>query len=195
MSVSDEQILHLRMVRADLEDIPTFELPAGYTLRRYEPGDEEAWVEIERQADRYNVITPDLFRREFGGDVEALRLRQYYLCDAAGAAVGTTTAWYGDESRGRDWGRVHWVAIVPPMQGRGLSKPLLAAACNRLRALGHERAYLSTETPRVPAICLYLKFGFLPEIGGSEDARAWRLARDRLPEGAQQIVAAALRQG
>ena len=74
MSVSDEQILHLRMVRPDLEDIPTFEPPAGYTLRRYEPGDEEAWVEIERQADRYNVQPKE--RKGWVKEVVRIRLSQ-----------------------------------------------------------------------------------------------------------------------
>ena len=187
MTANRENVLNISMVRADLEAIPNHALPAGYTVRRYRPGDERAWVEIERQADAYNVITPEVFSREFGGDVEALKLRQCYLCEAGGSAVGTATAWY-DDDRGRAWGRLHWVAIVPRLHGRGLSKPLLTVVCERLRALGHDRACLSTETARIPAICLYLKFGFLPEIRGEQDVRAWLQVRRDLPEGMREKI-------
>ncbi len=60
---------------------------------------------------------------------------------------------------GDEWLRIHWVAIAPAYQGRGLAKPLVAAACLRLRALGHVWAYLTTSTSRLPAVSLYTKFG------------------------------------
>jgi GNAT superfamily N-acetyltransferase len=176
------------MIRADLEGIGTYTLPAGYSLRRYRPGDEAEWVRIHELADEYNVITAEDFEREFGGDVESLALRQYYLCDARGAAVGTATAWFNDDYNGRPYGRVHWVAIVPDHQGRGLSKPLLGAVCSRLRELGHDRAYLTTDARRIAAICLYLKFGFVPEIRGDADRRAWRLVREKLPPPMRRLV-------
>ena len=66
------------------------------------------------------------------------------------AANGTTTAWYNEDYRGLPFGRVHWVAIVPEMQGRGLAKPIMSAVCHRLRELGHGRAYLTTTTVRIP---------------------------------------------
>ena len=69
--------------------------------------------------------------------------------------------------------RVHWVAIVPDHQGKGLAKPLLTAICNRLVEIGHDRAYLTTNTVRLPAINLYLAYGFEPEIDTDEDRRVW----------------------
>jgi len=32
------------MVRATLDDLPSYPLPDGYVLRMYRPGDEHAWV-------------------------------------------------------------------------------------------------------------------------------------------------------
>ncbi len=173
------ELIPVRMVRENLEDVPRFELPPPYTLRWYRPGDEEAWLEIHQRADKYNVATPELFEQQFGTDADTLGRRQCYLCDPDGAAIGTATAWFDDDYRGRAWGRVHWVAVVPERQGQGLSKPLLSRVCLRLRELGHERAYLSTQTVRIRAINLYLKFGFAPEIEDDGDARAWRQVREQ----------------
>ena len=174
------ELISVRMIRENLDDIPQFDLPPPYTMRWYRQGDEKAWVAIHERADRYTVATPALFERQFGTDPEPLSERQCYLCDPDGTPIGTTTAWFDDDFRAGGWGRVHWVAIVPERQGRGLSKPLLSRACFRLRELGHERAYLSTQTVRIPAINLYLKFGFVPEINDESDERAWLQVREQI---------------
>ncbi len=161
------------MIRENLDDIPQHELPVGFTLRPYQPGDEAAWLAIHLEADQYNVITPDTFTEQFGADAKMLAERQFYLCDGTGQAIGTATAWF-NTYRGQAYGRVHWVAIVPAMQGRGLAKPLLTALCHRLRRLGHQRAYLTTESARLPAINLYLRYGFTPDIRSEQEAQAWQ---------------------
>lgn len=174
-----QQNLPLTMVRGNLEGIPNYRLPAGYSLRGYRPGDEEHWRQIHLLADRYSIITPDLFTLEFGREGSVLAERQFYLLDLQQAVIGTATAWYDHDFHGQDYGRVHWVAIVPQHQGRGLARPLMAAVCCRLRDLGHERAYLRTSSARLPAIRLYLRFGFIPSLDGVPDRSLWRrLERD-----------------
>lgn len=173
MNILDRN-LAVSMVRPNLDDIPIFALPDGYSIRRYQRGDEQAWVRIHVAADRYNLITPALFQQQFGAASEALTLRQLYLVDSHGTAVGTTSAWLDDRHKGDGFGRIHWVAIVPECQGLGLSKPLLSQACRLLRSLGHSKAYLDTSTARVVAINLYLSFGFTPEIDSAEAADVWR---------------------
>jgi len=167
------------MRRPDLAGIPQFTLPEPFALRRYRPRDEEHWLAMHRVGDTLGRFTPRTFVEQFGTDAEVLALRQYYLCDAAAAPIGTATAWYDDA----ETGRVHWVVIAPEYRGRGLAKPMLAAVCNRMRQLGHTRARLGTNTLRLPAIGLYLKFGFRPEINGPDDTEAWRGVRARLGAG------------
>jgi GNAT superfamily N-acetyltransferase len=168
----------LAMIREHLEGIPDFPLPAPYRLRLYETGDAARWTAIQMAAEPYVQITETIFRREFGDDEAPLRERQFFLLDGDGLAVGVATAWFNPSYRGRPFGRVHWVAIVPAEQGKGLAKPLLSAVCRRLRDLGHDRAYLMTSSQRVPAISLYLKFGFGPDVRNEKERAAWIALRD-----------------
>jgi GNAT superfamily N-acetyltransferase len=171
------------MARHDLEDIPRHPVPDGYAIRPFAPGDAAAWVEIQGAADAYNEITPALFRREFGDDPGEQARRILMLTAPDGAAVGTAAAWYVDARVGR----VHWVAIHPSHQGRGLAKPLLGRVCLALRDLGHERAVLSTSTARIPAIALYLDFGFVPAVERPEDEAAWAELLGRVPALARRL--------
>jgi len=164
----------LLMIREHLEGIPDFAAPPGFSLRWYRPGDEVLWLKIHLEADRFNKISPELFRQEFGSEAARLVDRQCFLLDREGTAIGTGTAWFGNELGGVEIGRVHWIAIVPEYQGRGLSKPLMTAICTGLRKLGHQRAYLSTSKERLPAIRLYLRFGFRPLVRNLAEEAAWK---------------------
>ena len=173
MNVSERNVRAV-MVREDLETIPEFPLPTGYSLRWYQPGDEQHWLDIHLAADKYNPITPELFAREFGAPGDLLNARQCFLFDPNQKPVGTATAWFNDNFNGAAYGRVHWVAVVPAHHGHGLGKALLTIVCRRLRELGHPRAYLTTSTARIPAIKLYRCFGFVPLIRTADDAAIWR---------------------
>jgi GNAT superfamily N-acetyltransferase len=184
----------IKMVRTNLDNLPEFMLPVGFEMRWYQPGDEAHWMRIHVAADRYNEITPDLYRRQFAVEEErglqsasadksqcrinsmlqCLRERQCYLLAPYGRVIGTATAWFNDNFEGAKFGRVHWMAIAPDYQGRGLARPLMAAICRRLRELGHDRMYLSTSTGRIPAISLYLRFGFVPLMRTEEDETVWK---------------------
>ena len=125
------------------------------------------------ESDPYNQITPELFQQQFGSDTTQLVKRQCYLISPDGKAVGTATAWLGKDPEIKGFGRVHWVAILPEYQGRGLSKSLLGAVCARLRELGHKRAYLNTSARRKAAIGLYLRFKFKPWIRNEHERKIW----------------------
>jgi len=173
----------VNMIRPTLDDLPVCPVPAGFALRTYQPGDEAAWVAIHVEADRWNRIALETFWKEFGHDPAPLAARMFYLCDAEGRAIGTATGWWNDAYHGAAWGRIHWVALLPAYHGRGLAKPLLAAACWRMRELGHDKAYLVTSTARIPALNLYCSFGFEPEIRSAADEAAWAAVRPYLKRG------------
>ena len=167
--------------REHLEEIPDFPLPDHFSLRWYQPGDDQEWFRIQSTADRLNEITPDLFARQFGKDEHELARRQCFLLNSRGNAIGTATAWFNDNFEGKRFGRVHWVAILPEYQGRGLAKPLMTTICHRLRELGHTRAYLTTSTARLGAIRLYLRFGFVPMIRNAAEEAVWNNIEEKMP--------------
>lgn len=190
-------LIEVCMRRDDLAGEPLIAVvpPAGYWLRPYRPGDSATWARVHREAEPYHDVDEALFQREFGHDDALLAQRQLYLCAAAegGEAVGTATAWVPQAGRPGRLGRVHWVAITPRHQGRGLMLPLVAALCRRFLELGHGGAYLTTESLRLRAIRGYLRLGFAPELRHEGDRAAWRevLAQGApLPEATRLALAA-----
>ena len=171
------------MIREHLENIPQFPPPPGFSIRWFQDGDESIWQDIQSEAELYFEIAPDLFAKEFGSDISILRERMCFLCDSRQRPIGTATAWFDNDYNGLPHGRVHWVAIIPEMQGKGLSKSLMTIVCNRLRELGHERAYLGTATVRFKAIRLYSTFGFMPEKKDDQDRTIWNELEQKIRDG------------
>ncbi len=177
-----QQNADIKLIRPSLDNLPHFLLPPGYAMTWYAPGDEQHWVDIHIHADRYNTISHAQFVQAFGTDPALLAQRQLYLRNADHEVIGTATAWYDGDDPHTPVGRVHWVALMPAYQGRGLAKPLLAAVCHRLRELGHRSAVLTTSTARIPAINLYRQFGFVPHITTRDDLHVWRALAPHLKE-------------
>ncbi|WP_420642409.1 GNAT family N-acetyltransferase [Candidatus Leptofilum sp.] len=172
----------IEMQCPDLNKTPIHHLPTKYSIRDFQPGDERVWLAIQKLADKYNVITEALFYQEFGNQIQIIKQRQLYLLNPSKQTIGTSTAWFTMSGSRPNWGRVHWVAIVPSEQGKGLAKPLLSFTCRRLCDLGHSKAYLTTANNRIAAINLYLKFGFQPIITTKDQLEIWTSLESKLRE-------------
>jgi len=164
--------LFVGMYRPNLEDIPQYAFPEGYGIRNMLPGEGALWTDIERDAEHWLTVDPDLFTREFGFDLEATAWRSFFIVNELGAAVGVISAWYDHDIHGQEYGRIHWVALRRAYRGKGLVKPAMTHAMNCL-AQWHQRAYLGTSTARIPAIKVYLDFGFLPDMELPNAREAW----------------------
>jgi RimJ/RimL family protein N-acetyltransferase len=156
----EAEVPSLTMVRVSREPFPVYPLQAGFRFRWYETGWEEPWRDIQHRSDKLTNITGETFWKYFGAAPEELPRRQCFLIEPSGAPIGTATAWFDNHYRGQQWGRLHWVAIVPEWQGKGLAKPLLSKVCEAMRELHPERSFLRTAPQRLAAIHLYLKFGY-----------------------------------
>ena len=170
------------MIRDDLLNVPHSPLPEGFELRTFHDGDIDLWTDIEASVREFpdQVKARDHFEQEFGARLGEVKERCLFLEDASGNGVATAMAWHNPAYYGKDYGRIHWVAVRPEFQGKGLGKVVLSAALERL-GWGRERAYLTTQTTSWVAIHMYLNFGFLPVLTHREEEEGWELLRSLHP--------------
>lgn len=170
------------MVRPNLEGIGEPPGPPGYRIRTFRPGDEVRWARVETAAGEFAVEARALerFASEFGPHASEMEERCLLLEDDRGEVVGTTTAWRDPGFQGMDYGRIHWVAVVPVHQGKGLGRFLVVKALRLLRRW-HERAYLTTQTSSWIAVHLYLTLGFEPFLSDPKQEEGWALLRREAP--------------
>ena len=168
-------MIELAMRADSLENLPSFELPAQYDWRFYQPGDERAWAEVETSAEEFRDPADGVkaFYRYFP-DEDALKQRMIFLTDR-GVPFSTATAWFTEDGVGQ----LHWVSVDAAHQGYGLSKAVVSLAMRRMRELGHTSAWLTTQTPSWVAIRVYHMFGFRPEIREEKELEGWKIVSDK----------------
>ena len=172
--------VHLLMER-DLADIPCHDLPEGYRFVFYQDGDRDTWIEIEKSAKEFSTYEEGLaaWEKYYQAHEEELPGRMLFMENAAGEKIATATAYYGvgqGENPNDAW--LHWVSVKQEYQGKGLSRPLISAALNRLKDLGYSKVSLSTQTTTWLACRLYLDFGFRPtRENAREGALGWRIIK------------------
>lgn len=180
---------HLFMARTHLRDLPFAPAPGGFALRTYRSGDEIAWLALIRAA-YGGEWGDDAFERCVRSD-ETFRPERLILAESGGGIVGAVGAFqkliYGEHT-----GYVHMLAVGPGFQRRGLGAALLSRCLTRFRDEGRREAVLDTEQGRLPAIRLYLHFGFLPLPETPDELDAWRRI---LPPLGYARMAERLRQG
>jgi ribosomal protein S18 acetylase RimI-like enzyme len=147
------------MVRDNFDNIPEAPLPEGYRIRTMTREDAGVWTDIWRDADPYIHISRDMFLGQFGAAIHTLPWRGFIVEDEKGVAVATIVAWFKDLPETTEYGRLHWLAVRPAHQGKGLAKVLCSHVLKAL-AQWHEKAMLDTDSERKGAIALYEKFGF-----------------------------------
>jgi len=161
------------MVRPHMDDIPVVALPEGFTMRKLRRDEGGLWTDIWRDADPFERVEADLFASQFGDDFPALERRGLIVENVKGVGVATITSWYNRTHKGEDYGQIHWVATRESYWGRGLGKAMMSHALRQM-AQWHDKAFLGTGTNRLPAIKLYLNFGFAPDLDGEGAREAWR---------------------
>ena len=174
--------LDVSMECDDLVNFPRCTFPPGYAIRPYQPGDEGAWQHLHRIGDPLSTadFNDAFFVDQFGSDLELLRSRMFYVVAANGEIAGSISAWFTDEQPQR--GMIHWVIVHPGHRRRGLTKPMMTQAMERL-AQSHQRAMLGTSLARPWAVKVYLDFGFLPAAAEWNDplqVQGWASLQKRL---------------
>ena len=200
------------MVRENGQNTREYPLPEGYHFAPFTPGDEERWVRLQAEVTHVEGYAQgkSIFREEFlqapeGSSCELCpgyeetAKRTVQVKDASGNLVGVGTLWMGD-TFGPVWQRVHWVAVHPDQQGKGLAKCILARMLDLYTELGCDGPiYLTTQTKTYRAVRVYAQLGFAPYMGekpanwpfrsdlpkdtfAEENEAAWALIREKLAE-------------
>jgi len=159
--------------------MPECELPAPYGIRTFRAGEEADWCRIATSAEEFDS-EEEAMKRGFNGsfrpDYLLLDGRMFFVVDENDKPVGTTSAWFDGEG-----GMLHWVAIEAQHQGKGLARPMIAAAMKRMHEFGYEKAMLHTQPMSWVAIRLYLEFGFKPVWPKDEKTLAgWKAVYEKI---------------
>ena len=113
---------YIDMVNNDLTAVRNYEIPPPFGLEFYREGFEEHWIDIHKLADKYNHVDFDIFNNQFKDFRSELNTRQFYLT-INNEFIGTSTAWNDLDDKYRGYGRIHWLAVIPAYQNRGLGLP------------------------------------------------------------------------
>ena len=178
----DNRIRYVHLIfERDMRQIPHYELPEGYAFQYFQAGDRDAWIAIEWSAGEFHSYEEGraAWATYYEGHEPELTSRMLFIVNQAGEKVATATAYYdvtGEPEPGV--GRLHWVAVKREYQGRGLARPLISRALERLQELGYLRVKLSTQTTTWLACRLYMDFGFQPEPQNvQESPHGWRILK------------------
>ena len=164
-----------------LDAIPDKAAPEGFFIRNWQPGDEESWVEICK----YGLLGPDATVNEWNrailgqGHLDP-KTDTFFVCRSSdGAPVATITGYVRTDGVGD----IHMVACREDARGHGIGEFMLSRAMQKLRAElpgdGH-RVELTTDDWRIPAICVYLRLGFLPVLWSDDAEARWTAIFEKL---------------
>ncbi len=138
-------------------------LPEGFHFELYQEGDELEWAAIETAVSEFDdeAKARDYFKQKFAPYPKQLKQRMLFVTDSTGEKVGTCSAWWKETPDGSRYPLVHWVAVKPGYQGKGIAKAMMPQTLKLLQNLETTSPiYLHTQTWSHPAIRLYQKLGF-----------------------------------
>ena len=128
----------------------------GYSLRTYESGDEQGWLNLLVANGELGIWD----RERLDGVLAETHVQFFVECE------GQIIACTGVNDRLRDVGpcwEIGWVAVHPDFQGRRIGAFIIGGAVAKALQLGSRPIYLLTDDFRVPALRSYLKLGFEPD--------------------------------
>ncbi len=146
------------MMKDSLEDLEEVQLPEGYKLKTFSPGDEEKWVELMRNIFPESDWTVEKFKEAFASQPQFDPQGLFFIIKGE-EYVATALGWF-DDVNNKEMGRVHWVGVKEEHRGKGLGKAVVLAVLHYLRSQGSWKVILDTQEYRKPAIRLYETLGF-----------------------------------
>ena len=171
------QQLHMLWPEERLASPPTVKVPPGYRLRVYEPSDLAPYLKLMSTAGLGEWNTERL-----EAVVVKVLPNGFFVIEhsASDELVAGAMAMHNPRPLHPHGGELSWVAASPAHAGKGLGTAVCAAVVARLLRAGYERIYLCTDDPRLPALKVYLKLGFIPFLLAPDMPGRWRAVCEKL---------------
>lgn len=170
------------MVHDHLDCLVPPEIPEGYRVRRFVPGDEPVWVALLQENGELGEWTRERAERLFTAKRGAVWRESIHYIGHGPRPVATACVQLHEDSP--DTPELGWVAVSPDYRRRGLGRAICLVVMDFMREQGYLRCFLRTDDRRLPAIKTYLRLGFVPDLEyhGSFPAR-WQAVRAALDVG------------
>jgi mycothiol synthase len=160
------------MRRHGLDALPTGDLPEGYALRTYRPGDEEAWLSILARSD-FGAWDRARLDRMLASDPAPLPCESIHFATLDDRPIASANCFVYPALEG-PYSMLGWVAVDPDHRGRGLARCVCLGVMHYASRSGHTHMFLKTEDHRLPAIKTYLRLGFVADIMDDSQPQRWR---------------------
>ncbi len=168
--MSNDRQLQLALRRPHLRDIPPVTLPLGYSLRSYQPSDDEAWNRIICETFKTSSYDFDKAMRQDA----AFKPERVLFIVCGDEPVATASAWLRPQF-GPNTGYVHMVGTLPSHQGKRLGYYVSLGVLHRFREDGRIDSVLFTDDFRIPAIKTYIRLGFEPLLIQENQRQRWQM--------------------
>lgn len=170
----------------NISKIPELSLPAGYSLigTPLQESEHEELAGVLRAAFgiQHGVWDTPRITKEFLADPTVKRTWRLLYTSAEGqvSIVGTASIRViPDKYPGS--GYMHWVAVHPSHQGKGLAMHVSCAVLREARDVYHfQSCVLETQDTSLPAITTYEKLGFSPVNTDDSHQARWVTIRENL---------------
>jgi len=154
----------LRMVKLNMNDIPEANIPGGFELRVLRPDEKEKWEELCNKMFDFKSTFKETIEGKHGYIADGV-----FVITDGDKLIATGTALLDQNQNG--YGYVHMIAADSEYSGKKLGYEIVAAVLRRLRGGGFDKAELTTDDFRLPAIKTYLSLGFIPDLSVDETMR------------------------
>lgn len=148
---------------------PESDAPPGHRIREAGDADAEGLAAVLTDAflDTWDVRRVD---NELLQDPEVIHT---WVVESEQGTILATASELVRLETGAHRGYLHWVATSPSARGLGLGELVSRKSLAGLSSSGLDYAALNTDDSRLPAVTLYLKLGFVPEVRSEDERTAW----------------------
>jgi mycothiol synthase len=164
---------------------PAADLKPGYAIRIYRENDAPEWAALLNACGELGVWT----QTRVEGELRSKLAQDNQFFATLDGALVAGAGLYDDDRLGMPCWEIGWVVTHPQHQGLGLARQVTSAAVEAALSLPRRQVFLMTDDHRMPAVKLYLKMGFVPDLGHESFRHRWSQLGHQLGPDYSDIIA------